>query len=78
MSLGQRRVPGLRREEVAAHAGISVDHYIRLEQGRENRPSAQVLDSLSEALRLEDDARAHLYQVQDWLQGASTRRRLSG
>ncbi|MCD4536528.1 helix-turn-helix transcriptional regulator [Nocardioides sp. cx-169] len=60
---GVRRVPGLRREEVATMAGMSVDYYIRLEQGRERRPSAQVLDALSQVLRLDDDARQHLYQV---------------
>ena len=60
---GPRRVPGLRREEVAMLAGISVDYYIRLEQGREDSPSTQVLDALSHALQLDDDARVHLYQV---------------
>jgi transcriptional regulator with XRE-family HTH domain len=60
---GVRRVPGLRREEVATLAGISVDYYIRLEQGRERHPSPQVLDVLSQVLRLDDDARRHLYQV---------------
>lgn len=44
-------------------AGISVDYYIRLEQGREDSPSTQVLDTLSHALRLDEDARVHLYQV---------------
>jgi transcriptional regulator with XRE-family HTH domain len=56
-------VPGLRREEVATLAGVSVDYYVRLEQGRERHPSAQVLDALSEVLRLDDDARLHLYRV---------------
>lgn len=60
---GSRRVPGLRREEVAVLAGISVDYYVRLEQGRERHPSAQVLEALARALRLDDDARRHLYQV---------------
>jgi transcriptional regulator with XRE-family HTH domain len=46
-----RRVPGLRREEVALLAGVSVDYYVRLEQGRERSPSAQVLDALAEALQ---------------------------
>ena len=50
-SYGTRRVPGLRREEVAVLAGINADYYTRLEQGRERRPSAQVLDALSRALR---------------------------
>ena len=48
-----RRVAGLRREEVAALAGISPDYYLRLEQGRERNPSAQVVDSLARALRLD-------------------------
>lgn len=62
-SYGPRRVPGLRREEVATMAGMSVDYYIRLEQGRENSPSTQVLDCVSQVLRLDDDARQHLYQL---------------
>lgn len=62
-SRGHRRVPGLRREEVATMAGLSVDYYARLEQGRERHPSAQVLESLSTALRLDDDARDHLFRV---------------
>jgi len=44
-------------------AGMSVDYYVRLEQGRERHPSAQVLDALSEVLHLDDDARLHLYRV---------------
>uniref|UniRef100_UPI00117B4072 helix-turn-helix domain-containing protein n=1 Tax=Lentzea kentuckyensis TaxID=360086 RepID=UPI00117B4072 len=47
----QRKVKGLRREEVAVLAGVSADYYARLEQGRETNPSAQVLDALSRALR---------------------------
>ncbi|MGP3941365.1 helix-turn-helix transcriptional regulator [Streptomyces sp. 6N106] len=62
-SYGTRRVPGLRREEVAVLAGINADYYTRLEQGRERRPSPQVLDALSRALRLDDDARGHLYRL---------------
>jgi transcriptional regulator with XRE-family HTH domain len=57
---GRRRVPGLRREEVAMLAGVSADYYVRLEQGRDQHPSAQVLDALARALQLDDDARAHL------------------
>ncbi len=60
---GRRRVPGLRREEVAMLANVSVDYYIRLEQGREASPSAQMLDALSEALQFDDDARQHLYRL---------------
>ncbi|GAB3577497.1 helix-turn-helix transcriptional regulator [Amycolatopsis endophytica] len=58
--LGTRRVPGLRREEVAMLAGISSDYYLRLEQGRDRNPSAQVLESLARVLRLDDDATAYL------------------
>jgi transcriptional regulator with XRE-family HTH domain len=60
---GSRRVPGLRREEVAVAAGMSVDYYVRLEQGREHSPSMQVLEALSRVLQLDDDARQHLYRV---------------
>ncbi|GAA3638837.1 helix-turn-helix transcriptional regulator [Kineosporia mesophila] len=60
---GLRRVPGLRREEVAALSGVSVDYYVRLEQGRERHPSAQVLAALAGALRLGDDAREHLFRL---------------
>jgi transcriptional regulator with XRE-family HTH domain len=56
-SSGVRRVPGLRREEVALLAGVSADYYTRLEQGRERSPSVQVLDALAAALRLDDDWR---------------------
>lgn len=57
---GRRRAPGLRREEVAALAGISVDYLVRLEQGRDRNPSAPVLAALADALRLDDDERVHL------------------
>ncbi|MGK5684150.1 helix-turn-helix transcriptional regulator [Actinoplanes sp. URMC 104] len=60
---GDRRVAGLRREEVALLAGVSVDYYVRLEQGRERTPSAQVAESLAVALRLGDDGRAHLFRL---------------
>ncbi|MBL7501216.1 helix-turn-helix domain-containing protein [Frankia sp. CNm7] len=60
---GSRRVPGLRREEVAVLAGVSVDYYTRLEQGRERAPSAQVVDALSRALGLDEDGRAHLLRL---------------
>jgi transcriptional regulator with XRE-family HTH domain len=62
---GRRRVPGLRREEVATLAGVSIDYYVRLEQGRERRPSAQVVDALAEVLQLDDDARDHLADLAD-------------
>jgi transcriptional regulator with XRE-family HTH domain len=58
-----RRTPGLRREEVAMLAGISVDYVVRLEQGRGPVPSAQVLGALTRALRLDDDARDELFHL---------------
>jgi transcriptional regulator with XRE-family HTH domain len=58
---GRRRTRGLRREELASLAGISVDYLIRLEQGRARTPSATVLAALARALRLEPDERDHLY-----------------
>ncbi|WP_433442836.1 helix-turn-helix domain-containing protein [Nonomuraea sp. CA-141351] len=61
--LGVRRVPGLRREEVAMLAGISADYYLRLEQGRDRNPSAQVLESLARVLQLDDDATAYLLRL---------------
>ncbi|MFI5610610.1 helix-turn-helix domain-containing protein [Amycolatopsis sp. NPDC051903] len=60
---GERRVPGLRREELAAAAGVSVDYYVRLEQGRDRHPSAQVLDALARALKLDEDGAAHLHRL---------------
>jgi transcriptional regulator with XRE-family HTH domain len=55
---GRRRVAGLRREELAILAGISPNYYLRLEQGRDQRPSPQVIDALARALRLDADATA--------------------
>ncbi|MER7893029.1 helix-turn-helix transcriptional regulator [Micromonospora sp. NPDC094482] len=60
---GDRRVPGLRREEVAVLAGVSVDYYARLEQGRERHPSPQLLDAIGRALRLDGDARGHVFRL---------------
>ncbi|MEO3750937.1 helix-turn-helix transcriptional regulator [Streptomyces sp. B6B3] len=57
----RRRVPGLRRPEVAALAGVSTDYYVRLEQGRERTPSAQVVEALAGALGLDEDATGHLH-----------------
>lgn len=57
---GVRRVPGLRREEVAMLAGISADYYLRLERGRDRNPSRQVLESIARVLQLDDDHFAHL------------------
>lgn len=61
--VGVRRVPGLRREEVAMLAGISADYYLRLERGRDRNPSMQVLESIARVLRLDDDHRAHLLSL---------------
>lgn len=60
---GSRRVTGLRREEVAVLAGVSADYYARLEQGRERHPSAQVVDAVGRALRLDAHARGHLFRL---------------
>jgi transcriptional regulator with XRE-family HTH domain len=60
---GPRRVPGLRREEVAQLAMISTDYYTRLEQGRVAGASASVLDALATALRLGPDERSYVYQL---------------
>lgn len=59
----RRRVPGLRREEVALLAGISAEYYLRLEQGRDRHPSDQVLDSIARALRLDTDAETYLHEL---------------
>ncbi|WP_354699565.1 helix-turn-helix transcriptional regulator [Paraconexibacter sp. AEG42_29] len=59
----RRRAPGLRREEVAQLAGLSVDYLARLEQGRADSPSPSVLAPLARALRLTDDERDHLYRL---------------
>ena len=58
-----RRAAGLRREELAELAGVSVDYVVRLEQGRATTPSAQVAASLARALRLTRDERDHLYRL---------------
>jgi transcriptional regulator with XRE-family HTH domain len=60
---GRRRVPGLRREELAMLAGISSDYYLRLEQGRDHHPSAQVIEALARALMLDEPATAHLHAI---------------
>ncbi|QNJ90486.1 helix-turn-helix domain-containing protein [Mycolicibacterium fluoranthenivorans] len=59
----RRRVEGLRREELAALAGISADYYLRIEQGRNANPSSQILDALARALRLDAAATAHLHRL---------------
>jgi transcriptional regulator with XRE-family HTH domain len=64
-ALPGRRVPGLRREEVAMLAGVSVDYYTRLEQGRERNPSAAVLNAIAGALNLDEDLREHIFRLAD-------------
>lgn len=59
-AISRRRTPGLRREEVAVLAGVSVDYLTRLEQGRDLKPSASVVHALASALRVTDDERAYL------------------
>ena len=70
----RRRVAGLRREEVAVLAGVSSDYYVRLEQGRERHPSAQVVEALARALGLSDQQAEHLHE----LARAVPRRRRAG
>ena len=59
----RRRTAGLRREELAMLAGMSVDYVIRLEQSRSTQPSVQMLSALARALRLSDDERSHLFHL---------------
>jgi transcriptional regulator with XRE-family HTH domain len=69
---GARRVPGLRREEVAQLAGVSVDYYIRLERGQAKGVSTSVLEAVARALRLDEAERDHLF---DLTQPTTTRAR---
>ncbi len=71
---GPRRVPGLRKEELAVLAGLSPDHYSRLEQGRQHTVTEEVVEALSRALQLDDVERAHLRD----LAAPSSRRRWAG
>lgn len=63
VSYGARRVPGLRREELAQLAGISPTYYTRLEQGQNTNASESVIDAIARALRLDDAERAHLHDL---------------
>ncbi|MBA3781703.1 MAG: helix-turn-helix domain-containing protein [Nocardioides sp.] len=63
VSYGARRVPGLRREELALLAGVSVTYYTRLEQGQSTNASPSVIDALARALDLTEDERAHLHDL---------------
>jgi transcriptional regulator with XRE-family HTH domain len=60
---GIRRTPGLRREELATLSGISIDYYVRLERGKETRPSPAVLDALARALHMDDQEHQHLREL---------------
>ncbi|MFF5209236.1 helix-turn-helix transcriptional regulator [Streptosporangium sp. NPDC000396] len=60
---GRRRTAGLRREEVAMLAGLSIEYYTRLEQGKQSRPSPSVLEAIAGVLRLDDDERRHLFEL---------------
>ncbi|WP_049559777.1 helix-turn-helix transcriptional regulator [Nonomuraea sp. SBT364] len=62
-AFGRRRVPGLRREELAQLAGVSAGYYTRLEQGQSPNASDAVLDAVARVLGLDDDERAHLYSL---------------
>lgn len=77
-SYGQRRVPGLRREEVASLAGVSVEYYKRLERGNANGASDQVLDALADALRLDDAERTHLFDLSRAASSITPQRRRPG
>ncbi|WP_055701999.1 MULTISPECIES: helix-turn-helix transcriptional regulator [Streptomyces] len=69
---GIRRTPGLRREELATLAGVSVDYYTRLERGRETNPSTAVIDALARALRLTGDAHDRLHDLAELASGRLT------
>ncbi|HZU57748.1 MAG TPA: helix-turn-helix transcriptional regulator [Actinocrinis sp.] len=69
-----RRVPGLRREEVAMLAGISADYYLRLERGRDKNPSPQVLQALARVLRLDEVEYQYLLDLAQPRQRGSRRR----
>jgi transcriptional regulator with XRE-family HTH domain len=73
----RRRTPGLRRQEVAQLAGISVEYYIRLEQARGPKPSRQVLLALARALMLDRDQRAHLFHLVDELPESESSREVT-
>jgi transcriptional regulator with XRE-family HTH domain len=74
-SYGARRVPGLRREEVASLAGVSVEYYKRLERGNASGASDSVLDALAGALQLDDAERTHLFDLARAANPSSPRRR---
>ncbi len=75
VAYGSRRVPGLRREEVAVLAGVSVPYYTRLERGEMGGVSESVLEALAHALQLDDAERAHLFDLARAVQPMAARRR---
>ncbi|MDX3108041.1 helix-turn-helix transcriptional regulator [Nonomuraea angiospora] len=72
---GRRRVPGLRREEVAVLAGVSTEWYTRLEKGHISGVSEEVLDAVAQALRLDQDERTYLFDLAHAARRASSRRK---
>jgi transcriptional regulator with XRE-family HTH domain len=74
VSYGARRVPGLRREELAQLAGVSVTYYTRLEQGHSVNASRSVIDALARALQLDEDERRHLHALAQPAVGGRPRR----
>ncbi|MFC0675192.1 helix-turn-helix transcriptional regulator [Brachybacterium hainanense] len=74
---GARRVPGLRREEVAHLAGVSADYYARLERGRISGASREVLEAVARALQLDEDERRHLFDLVKITQRRAPRRKTS-
>ena len=72
---GNRRVKGLRREEVALLAGVSIDYYVRMERGTLAGASDAVLDGIANALQLDEAERAHLFDLARAAQPASPRQR---
>jgi len=75
---GRRRVPGLRREELAQAAGVSADYYVRLEQGRTDNVSQEILDAVADVLSLTEDERKHLAQLAKPTRRTSRRRTQRG
>src|SRR5438874_5317830 len=78
VSYGTRRVPGLRREEVAVLAGVSVPYYTRIERGDMNGVSDSVLEALARALQLDEAERAHLFDLARAVRPTSPPRRRRG
>ncbi len=69
--VGQRRVPGLRRNEVATLAGVSIEYYAKIERGTATGVSPSVLDAIARALRLNDEEQTHLFHLAQAVEGTS-------